>query len=218
MMELPLFPLNTVLFPGMPLHLHVFEERYKLMMNTCIENREPFGVVLISNDVTDTNPNAEPNQIGCTAQITQVQPLSEGRMKITAIGKDRFQIQSLNHSKPYLTGMVETLALMEGDPQTMRMQAHQLKHRVNRYLELLKEAGQIQFQSSRLPENPQSLAYLAAVLLQTTPAQKQLLLAADDLTFLLDELQVTYGREVALLDAMLTPPDENDFRGSFSLN
>ena len=60
MLELPLFPLNTVLFPGMPLNLHIFEERYKRMMQACIESSKPFGVVLIKQGLEAHGPLADP--------------------------------------------------------------------------------------------------------------------------------------------------------------
>src|SRR3954466_6437378 len=97
MFELPLFPLNTVLFPGMPLNLHIFEERYKLMIGRCIEANQPFGAVLIKrgSEVSGLGKAAEPFSIGCTVQITQVQSLGAGRMNISVVGKERFQIFSL---------------------------------------------------------------------------------------------------------------------------
>jgi len=218
MKEIPLFPLNTVLFPGMPLNLHIFEERYKLMINACIEQREPFGVVLISDNKTDTSPNATPHMIGCTAQITQVQPLREGRMKITAVGKDRFQIMSLEHSKPYLVGMIEPYPLEIDETPGMRQQSRGLRRLVDSYLHLLKDAGQVQFSGPELPESPMSLAYLSAVLLQTPAEQKQTLLESTDAQAMLDNLSTTYRREVVLLEAMLNPPEDNDYRGLYSLS
>jgi uncharacterized protein len=108
MQELALFPLNTVLFPGMPLNLYIFEERYKLMMNQCIESRRPFGVVLIANNKHDTSPNAIPHSIGCTAQITQVQPLGDGKMNISAAGRERFRILSIHQEQPYLVAETQS--------------------------------------------------------------------------------------------------------------
>src|SRR5512147_2655499 len=93
MYELPLFPLNTVLFPGMPISLHIFEPRYKLMIEQCIQIAQPFGVVLIREGVEALGPSAEPHQIGCSAQITQVERLEDGRMNIVAVGVERFQIR-----------------------------------------------------------------------------------------------------------------------------
>ena len=75
MYELPLFPLNVVLFPGMPLPLHIFEDRYKEMIADCIRENRPFGVVLIEEGSAEHGPAARPVAIGCTAEIAQVQEM-----------------------------------------------------------------------------------------------------------------------------------------------
>ena len=94
MNALPLFPLNTVLFPGMPLGLYIFEERYKLMMAQCLQEEQPFGVVLIAQGKEAMGPAAEPHPVGCTAVITEVQKLNDGRMNIVAVGQERFHIDT----------------------------------------------------------------------------------------------------------------------------
>jgi Lon protease-like protein len=98
MFELPLFPLNTVLFPGMPLPLRIFEERYKLMIRFCIENNQPFGVVLIRQGLEALGRLAEPYEIGCTARIIEVEPLAKGQMNISTLGEKRFRICQLTHA------------------------------------------------------------------------------------------------------------------------
>ena len=70
-MELPLFPLNTVLFPGATLPLHIFEDRYKEMISQCIEEHRPFGVLLIRKG-REAGDLAEPFEIGTTAHIARV--------------------------------------------------------------------------------------------------------------------------------------------------
>ncbi|MCS7071304.1 MAG: LON peptidase substrate-binding domain-containing protein, partial [Anaerolinea sp.] len=78
MVMLPLFPLNTVLFPGIPISLHIFEDRYKLMINRCLNSQMPFGIVLLQSgsEVQGAGPAPQPYSIGCTAHIVQVQRLS----------------------------------------------------------------------------------------------------------------------------------------------
>ena len=95
MFEIPLFPLNTVMFPDMPMPLHIFEDRYKLMIKTCIEEKRPFGIVLIREGTAENGPLATPHDIGCTVEITQVQTMEDGRMLIMVIGQERFRILSL---------------------------------------------------------------------------------------------------------------------------
>ena len=103
--ELPLFPLNLVLFPGMRLPLHIFEERYKAMIGDCIEREAPFGVVLIK-DGPEVGGPAEPFRVGTTARITQVQHLEEGRMNLLALGEKRFDLVEVVREIPHLVGLV----------------------------------------------------------------------------------------------------------------
>jgi Lon protease-like protein len=104
---LPLFPLNTVLFPSMVLPLHIFEERYKLMINTCLAQDKPFGVVLIYSG-TEVGGPAIPHPVGTLARIANWEWLPDGRMNIITLGDRRFRIveyAKLEH--PYLVGSVE---------------------------------------------------------------------------------------------------------------
>jgi Lon protease-like protein len=201
MFELPLFPLNTVLFPGMPLRLHIFEERYKQMIGTCIETRQPFGVVLIRRGTEAFGPLAEPYSIGCTARIIHVQPLGQGRMDITAAGEERFQIHSLSYDRPYLVGLVERLPLDNRQP--LAPAGRRLRPLVQQYLSILARAGVADIRSFHLPNDPLLLAYLAAILLQIPPHHKQPLLAASTAAQLLDDLLSLYRREVVLLDTIV---------------
>src|SRR6476646_8248404 len=77
MPEIPLFPLSTVLFPGGTLPLHIFEERYKLMISECMERQAPFEVALIKSGSEVGGP-AEPHGVGTTARISRVQELEGG--------------------------------------------------------------------------------------------------------------------------------------------
>jgi uncharacterized protein len=214
MFEIPLFPLNTVLFPGMPLSLHIFEERYKQMINYCIDERQPFGVVLIQEG-QEVGGEAVPHNIGCTAQITRVQSLAQGRMNIVAVGHERFRIIAMKADKPYLVGVAERLPLLSVSPMT---DVTRLRRLVVRYLHILKEIGQIQIDTQQLPDDALTMAYLSAVLLQTPSTQKQALLAADDLDQMIAALCETYQREVVLLKAMSDYDENTNKQGPFSLN
>ena len=103
--ELPLFPLNLVLFPGMRMPLHIFEERYKAMIGDCVERESPFGVVLIK-DGPEVGGPALPFRVGTTARITQVQHLEEGRMNLLALGERRFDLVEIVQEVPYMVGLV----------------------------------------------------------------------------------------------------------------
>ncbi len=96
---LPLFPLNVVLMPDMPLPLHIFEERYKKMIGECLEQNKEFGIVYISGD--------ELRQVGCTAKIVKVlQRYESGEMDIITLGRNRFLIKEVYDGKSYFEARV----------------------------------------------------------------------------------------------------------------
>lgn len=223
MFELPLFPLSTVLFPGMPLELHIFEERYKQMIGICIEKRLPFGVVLLEEGRAELDPSGKaispkPFLVGCTAHITQVKPLTDGRMNILVVGRERFQVVSLHHDKPYLVGMVELYPMEVGDNRLFMQRIQRLTQWMGRYLQGLEKGGRIQFDARHLPNDPTALAYLGAVLLENVPpVQRQRLLASERMVDLVASLCQLYRREVMLLETLLNPPTK-DSEGPFSMN
>jgi len=106
--ELPLFPLNSVLFPGAMLPLHIFEERYKLMIGRCLQSGSPFGVLLIRSG-NEVGEATEPFEVGTTARIVRVQHLDEGRMNLVCLGERRFRLLRKLRDTPYLVGEVEPL-------------------------------------------------------------------------------------------------------------
>lgn len=222
MVELPLFPLNTVLFPGMPIHLHIFEPRYRDMVNRCNETGQHFGVVLIEHGVEALGPLPEPYSIGCTAQIVHTEYLDDGRMNIMAIGMERFQIQSVSHDQPYLVGEVKMLPLDEPDRQRLNRAGEQLRPWVERYLDVLaKVAENLELGDRQLPNDPLALAYLAATLLQIPPHEKQPLLAAGQADDLLSSVYTLCRREVALQSVLIerdTAQADTMGMGSFSRN
>jgi len=96
---IPLFPLQLVLFPNISLPLHIFEDRYKKMINICLENEREFGIVL-----TD---GKQLQKFGCTAEITKIlNKYDDGRMDIMTVGRSRFKINSISEEKAYLQGDV----------------------------------------------------------------------------------------------------------------
>jgi Lon protease-like protein len=206
MYDLPLFPLNTVLFPHMPLSLHIFEPRYKIMIDRCIRNQQPFGVVLIQTGKEALGPLPTPHSIGCTAQITKVDRLSGGRMNIVAIGVERFHILNVRHDMPYLVGEVESYPLEDPDVASSQQASQQLRPWVERYLTVLSKAtdyADAEFDPAQLPQDPLALGYLAAALLQIPSEQKQPLLAEVEAPVLLTDIRTLYQREVALMRAIM---------------
>ena len=207
--ELPLFPLNTVLFPGMPLPLHIFEPRYKTLINECAREQKPFGVVLIKSGA-EMGASAEPHDIGTTARITSVQRIAEGRLNIETIGQDRFRIIELLHDKPYLSAIVENYPMNDSDSINAGLAANRLRPLVTRYMTMLAKAANTSFDKHRLPNDPLALAYLAAIVVQVPLMIKQNLLVMPSAVLLLQEEHTLYRSETALLNAMLTRTPADD--------
>ena len=96
---LPLFPLEVVLFPGVPLPLHIFEPRYKEMIGECLEQKKSFGVIRAQESTLA--------DVGCTAEILAVtKTYDDGRMDIVAQGKERFELLEVNQERTFLRGEI----------------------------------------------------------------------------------------------------------------
>ncbi len=218
MYELALFPLQTVLFPGMPIQLHIFEPRYKLMLRACLEKNQPFGVVLIHQGAEAIGPLAEPYRVGCSARIIEMEPLEDDRFNLTAMGDERFRILKLNKTRhPYLTGQVESLPIENHHLLDMLRGQRDLNARIHRYLKLLAKTGdqELDFSSMELPEEPLPLIYLAASLLQLPAMEKQPLLESLSVGSLYREVQRLYRREIALLSHCMKTHEKNAERASW---
>src|SRR5271154_5306762 len=108
---LPIFPLELVLLPGVPLPLHIFEPRYKEMIAECLEQKKPFGVVRASSDgVAD---------IGCTAEIMSVtKKYDDGRMDILTRGVERFEVIQVNQERSFLQAEISLVQDEDADEDT----------------------------------------------------------------------------------------------------
>jgi Lon protease-like protein len=122
----PLFPLGLVLLPGEVVPLHIFEERYKLMIGECLENGTEFGIVWLSDDGL--------KDIGCTASVSRVlDELDDGRMNILVEGSSPFRLLRRIEDLPYPAGDVELLDdgdQSAGDGATARERYAELVERV----------------------------------------------------------------------------------------
>jgi Lon protease-like protein len=156
-MELPLFPLETVLFPGMALPLHVFEERYQLMIGRCLEYNEPFGVVLIKSGVEVGGP-AVPCDIGTTARILHVQRLDGGRINLLTVGMRRFRTGELRQIDPYLVADVDILDDEEQAAEGVAETAEQVAALFAEYYKLTLALSDQWVSEVALPTRPASVS------------------------------------------------------------
>jgi Lon protease-like protein len=143
MTDLPLFPLRSVLCPGVALPLHIFEDRYRLMIGRCLERGEPFGVVLVREGHEVGPFHGRIADVGTTAIIRRAGRYADGRLDILTVGERRFHLDALDaRSEPYLVGRVTMLDEPSGPDALVAEQAQRVGRRFLRYLELLQPAAE----------------------------------------------------------------------------
>jgi uncharacterized protein len=195
-LRLPLFPLSTVLFPGAPLTLHIFEARYRLMISQCIEEQQPFGVILIHDGGEVGDAGVVPYSVGTTAQITENVRLDDGRYYIATVGRQRFRVEYLTQRQPFLMAEV---ALLDEDPSPQaRGWAEELRRLYERYWAAMRQLTGQNDGAEELDSDPVLLSYQLAHLLQVPNERKQAWLEGDTLTRL-REIGGALRRELLLL-------------------
>jgi len=212
---LPLFPLHSVLFPGMPLRLRIFEPRYRQMLEACLAGDQSFGVVLIKHGQEAYGPPPVPYGTGVRASIQRVEPLEDGQIGLLAVGDERFRILSLVEQQPYLLANV---AYSRPRPATgVEQHAACVRERLQRYLALLEVGGSAAVRPIPIADDPLALAYQACSLMQLPLTEKQALLEMDALGDLLLVVQKLLARELALEPAIRAGTPAGNV-GGFSLN
>jgi Lon protease-like protein len=208
MMDMPLFPLkNVVLFPGMVLPLHIFELRYREMINRCVDEKIPFGVVLIDQG-HEVGVSAQPYMTGTAARIVRVDRLDDGCMNITAVGTQRFRILELKHDHSYLIGTVSQFPVVNGATKLAGELAQRVRPQVMEYVELLSRASNTNLRLDRLPEDPLTLAFMIAIALQVKAEDKQKVLEQSGIPEILALESRLISRETKLLEFMMGTQQE----------
>ncbi|MBM3215359.1 peptidase S16 [Candidatus Poribacteria bacterium] len=191
-----LFPLRMVLFPRMTIPLHVFEERYRLMIGECIEQEAPFGVVLIERG-REVGGTASVYGVGTTARITHVERFPDGKMDILAVGEHRFQLTSFFQHEPYPAGRVRIVPLPKTtlDDAELTPLVSSVRDSYARYSRLMGELEDSWEPSDALPKTPVELAYEIAATSALSETAKQRLLSESDLGALLRTEQEMIDRQ-----------------------
>ena len=206
--EIPLFPLNLVLFPGMPLPLHIFEERYKAMIGDCTRNNTPFGVSLIRSG-QEVGAPADPVRVGTTTRVLRSQLLEEGRMNIITKGERRFEIIEITQQEPHVAALVKLLGEPVGEGFTGV--SAELTEEFTRLMRSLVSLTGGYTSQVDIPEDPVELSYMIAANLDAPiPVRQELLevpTAADRLNRLVPLLK---RRNHALQEELAR---QNPFRG-----
>ncbi|WP_117208279.1 LON peptidase substrate-binding domain-containing protein [Allorhizocola rhizosphaerae] len=210
---LPLFPLGTVLFPGLVLPLHIFEDRWRQLIRHLRDMPDgtprEFGVVAIDRGLEVLPPphngittsEVVVHEVGCVAQIRQITEHADGRFDIVTVGARRFRITGfLPTPQPYPIAGVEYLPEPPADAAAIEL-APRVLARFREYLSVLRGGA-----DDQLPADPVVLSHLVAATSALTVADRQALLSAPDTaTRLLAELKLL-ARETALLAEIRAVP------------
>jgi Lon protease-like protein len=201
--RLPLFPLNTVLFPHMPAGLHIFEERYREMIRDCREQGTSFGVVGIREGV-EVRRGALPFSVGTLAQVRELEALDDGRFNLVVAGASRFRVESLELSQSYLVGSIHYLQDTRGDDAAIPLLADRATAAFRSYtaaLRNLAEGGSDEV--VEVPDDAELLSYLIAASLNVEVNRRQELLEEDSVSGRLRKCLQVLRRETVFLDQML---------------
>ncbi len=195
--ELPLFPLQTVLYPGLPIPLHVFEDRYRQMFKRILDGERRFGVVAIVKG-RDVDVGATYHPVGCVAEVAEVRRHADGRLDVVARGRSRFRIDGVTQAAPYIVAEVSELPEATGEAAEQRtLKAGRL---FARYVTTLLEMTGGQVEAIDIPEDPVAASYLVAAGLQVDLADKQRLLTIPSAAERLAAEAVLLRRELVLLE------------------
>jgi uncharacterized protein len=206
---LPLFPLGNVLYPGLLLPLHIFEERYRQLVRDLMAQPEPrsFGVIAIREGrETGVDGVSALYEIGCTATVRQVIENPDGRFYMVTVGTERFRLRELDRSRPYLQGRVDLLPEHTGDASAARHAAEAVRTSFRSYLGALAASGATQAQTPVLPEEPVQLSYFVAATVIADLKDKQALLAQPDALGRLTCERTLLSRENAMLRTLTSTP------------
>lgn len=218
---IPLFPLGTVLFPGVVLPLHVFEPRYRALVRRLMapDASPEFAVVAIRQGIdTGVDGARALHDIGCTAQLRQVTPLADGRYDIVAVGARRFRLLDVDaRSEPYLCGRVEWLPDAPSPASESEVVASSVRELFGRCRELLRSyARETRVGGAHatlppagpatLPEDPRLLSHLVAATAPFTLDDRQSLLAATNTADRLRRELRLLKQEVMMLSRLRAVP------------
>ncbi len=221
---LPLFPLGTVLFPGLGLPLRVFEPRYRRLVRDLLDAPEPaprrFGVVAI-RDGHEVGVHGVRSlfAVGCAAQIREVEAYDDGRYTLATTGTTRFRLHDVDRSGAYPVGQVEWLREDVGDAVSCAGVADSVRALFPRYVEhLLASRGDDRPDPPRLPDDPLLLSYLVAAAMVLDLPDRQRLLEARDATARLTDERRLLRREAAVLRTLHAVPAVELTRAAPSAN
>ncbi|HYK31525.1 MAG TPA: LON peptidase substrate-binding domain-containing protein [Streptosporangiaceae bacterium] len=206
---LPLFPLGTVLYPGLVLPLNIFEERYRQLVRDLLDGPEPrrFGVIAIREGrETGIDGVSALYDVGCLATVRDVTELPDGRYELVTVGTDRFKLHGLDESRPYLRGEVELLDEQVGDEAEVKLAVAAVQRGFRGYLDVLAAKGSATISVPELPDEPILLSYLVAASVIIDLPERQGLLAQPSALRRLRSERALLAKETAILRSLGSMP------------
>ena len=206
---LPLFPLGAVLYPGMLLPLHIFEERYRQLVRDLFARPEPrrFGVIAIRKGrETGIDGVHSLYEIGCTATLRRVDKLDDGGFDLVTVGTQRFRLLAIDQTLPYLQGEIELLVEDAVDQAAAAPFVRALQSAFRTYLDALTERGGATVRIEDLPSDPVLLSFVVAATMVIDLPERQSLLDEPDTVRRLGTERALLARETAVLRATTSRP------------
>jgi Lon protease-like protein len=230
-MRLPFFPLHVVLFPHLPLPLHIFEERYRAMTRDLLADGSPYaGRFVISSGGDGEVPEGS---VGTVAEVRRAEQFADGRWALVVVGAERVELGAVDRSGPYALIEVQPLPESVGDADTAGRLLPEVQAALDAYLDTVKRfvasAASVGRESQeitdvaasldevlkpiRLPDDPLAASYAVAGVLQIELNRKQHLLELPDGATRLEAELGLLRREARLLaDGAMPPISRDDLR------
>lgn len=220
---LPIFPLNVVAFPGMAVPLHVFEERYRALVRSLLELRDPaqrlFGIVAIREGYEVGSHEARSMyRVGCVVQLTDHQEYDDGRFDIAAVGRHRMRVLDTDTEAAYLRATVQELTGAADQSAAAALQAAKTLAVFERYRTAVSRLRGGDVMTGGLPRDPELLSYVLAATCSLTLAERQQLLESPTAPERLEHLRRQMNRELTAMRAVPSLPATEVARTSWSPN
>jgi Lon protease-like protein len=221
--RLPIFPLNTVVFPGVSMPLHVFEDRYRALVHHLLTISEKpdrlFGIVAIREGYeVGTHGVQSVHRVGCVVQMTSVEPYPDGRFDIEVVGRRRLRLDALDTSGAYLVGEVESVEEPPDKGPRAAEEALRVRELFEEYRRRLSELRGSEVLDGELPTDPEYLSYSLAATCLLTLQERQSLLESPTAVERLVLLRHMLKEEMRAMAAIPSLPATEVARTSWSPN
>ena len=221
--QLPVFPLNAVLFPGVTMPLHVFEDRYRALVHHLLaipeKSERVFGIVAIREGYeVGAHGVQSVHRVGCLAQMTMVEAHPDGRFDIEVVGRQRIRLDSMDTSGPYLVGEVEVLEEEARPSVEPDAEAERAMATFEAYRAQVSEVRGAEVLDGVFPRDPTYLSYSLAASCLLTLRERQSLLETASAPQRLIMLRLSMREEMRAMRAIPSLPATDVARTAWSPN